>query len=80
MPKKIKPPMPAGPEADGHNLDESVVPRKPMTDTPEEPAEPTTEPGEGGEGTGEPGEGTSEPGEEGTGEPGEEGTGEGSEE
>jgi len=74
MPKnKTKPPMPPGPEADGHNLDETVVPRKPMTaEKPaEEPAEPTPQPT--GEGTGEGGEGSEEPGE-GTGE------GEGSEE
>jgi len=49
--RKTKPPMPAGPEADGHNLDETVVPRKPMTAepvVPEEPTEPAepTEPGE----------------------------------
>ena len=49
--RKTKPPMPAGPVADGHNLDETVAPRKPMTAEPvepielEEPAEPT-EPGE----------------------------------
>ncbi len=61
--RKTKPPMPAGPVADGHNLDETVVPRKPMMDEPEEPIEPgepeeTTEPGESEEPaeTGEPAE------------------------
>jgi len=42
--QKTKPPMPAGPVADGHNLDETVVPRKPVTDAlveTEEPTEPT---------------------------------------
>jgi len=44
--RKTKPPMPAGPEADGHNLDETVVPRNPEmgepveTEEPTEPAEP----------------------------------------
>ena len=35
---KTKPPMAPGPEADGHNQEETVVPRKPMT--AEEPIEP----------------------------------------
>jgi len=55
--RKTKPPMLPGPEADGHNLDETIVPRKPMTaDEPTEPTEPTesaTEPEPAGEGTGE---------------------------
>ena len=50
--RNTKPPMPPGPEADGHNLDESVVPRKPgfvyepveaEPVEPGEPEEPTTE-------------------------------------
>ena len=44
--RRTKPPMPAGPEADGHNLDETIEPRKPMTDTPEPEPEETTEPTE----------------------------------
>ena len=64
--RKTKPPMPPGPEPDGHNLDESVVPKKPMTAEPVEPiepieSEPTTEPEPTGEGTGEGGEGAEEP-------------------
>ena len=37
--RKTKPPMPLGPVADGHNLDETVVPRKPMTVESVEPIE-----------------------------------------
>ena len=41
MPRnKTKPLMPKGPEADGHNLDETIEPRKTMTDAPEETIEP----------------------------------------
>ena len=43
MPKKIiitKPPMPPGPKMGPSNLDENVVPRKPMSEEPAEPAAP----------------------------------------
>ena len=39
--QKVKPPMPAGPVADDHNLDKSVEPHKPGMGEPVETEEPT---------------------------------------
>jgi len=43
---KTKPPMPAGPKMGLSNLDESVVPREPMSEEPVGPVEPPMEPTE----------------------------------